>query len=86
LRCASDFEIGFLGSSFFVGLVFGTTILARLGDTVGRILMMRVGMLLTIILYAMMVFLSRHLLLTYILIFGIGMLSCFRLNLGFIYG
>jgi MFS family permease len=66
--------------------VIGTAILARFGDTVGRISMMRLGMFCTIIIYSMMVFFSRTLEFTYLLIFGIGVFSCFRLNLGFIYG
>lgn len=85
LRCAEGWQIGFLGSSFFFGLVIGSTFLSRLGDTIGRIKMLRISLLLSLILYACLIYISRHLYTHYAFIFGIGMLSCLRLNLGFLY-
>lgn len=86
MRCSEDWEVGFLASSFFVGLVIGSTVLARFGDLVGRIQMLRIGLFFSVLLYAALVFYSRSLVMHYILIFGIGFFSCLRLNLGFIYG
>jgi MFS family permease len=36
LRCASDLSIGALGSSFFIGILIGSSFLSSYGDTIGR--------------------------------------------------
>lgn len=48
--------------------------------------MIRLGQGTTLMCYVMIVFLTRNILLIYVLIFVIGMLSCCRCNLAFIYG
>jgi MFS family permease len=75
-----------MGSSFFIGNLLGGIFLARLGDVVGRIKMLRIGLSTTVLFYGIMIFLSRSLILNYFLLFGVGLFSCFRLNISFIYG
>ena len=48
--------------------------------------MIRIGLGITVMMYALLIFIATNLTFTYILMFSIGMFSCFRLNLGFIYG
>mmetsp|Transcript_6148 Transcript_6148/g.9877 ORF Transcript_6148/g.9877 Transcript_6148/m.9877 type:complete len:254 (+) Transcript_6148:84-845(+) len=58
LRCSERWEIGLFGSIFFVGHVIGSIILSGLGDTVGRIPLMRVGQGATLISYIYIVYLA----------------------------
>lgn len=74
-----------MGSSFFIGLAIGTAVLSRLGDTVGRIVMLRIGMFCSVALYGYMVFGNRTLETIYVIMFFIGILSCLRVNIAFIY-
>ena len=86
LRCGQLWQIGLFGSIFFVGHVIGTTLLSEYGDTVGRLPMIRLGQGITLACYMAIVFCTRSILVIYLLIFIIGMLSCCRCNLAFIYG
>lgn len=86
LRCGQLWQIGLFGSIFFVGHVIGTTLLSEYGDTIGRIPMIRLGQGITLACYLAIVFFTRNILVIYMLIFIIGMLSCCRCNLAFIYG
>jgi len=79
-------KIGMFGSSYFVGNVIGSTMLAEYGDTIGRIPLIKVGQLITMICYALIVFLIRNTMVIYFLFFIIGLFSSWRLSLGFIYG
>jgi MFS family permease len=71
---------------FFIGNLIGSTFLSRLGDTIGRIHMLRLGLSVTVFCYGTIIFYAKTLTLNYILIFCVGVFSCFRLNIGFIYG
>jgi MFS family permease len=75
-----------MGSSFFIGNLIGGLFLANLGDKVGRIKMLRAGLTLTIVFYGVIIHVSNSLTLNCIMIFGVGLFSCFRLNISFIYG
>jgi MFS family permease len=75
-----------MGSSFFIGNMIGGILLAPLGDIVGRIKMLRIGLTSTVLFYGLMIYYSRSLYLNYFLLFGVGLCSCFRLNISFIYG
>jgi MFS family permease len=86
LRCAEKWEIGVFGSSFFIGHVMGSTLLASYGDSIGRVPMMRVGQGITLVAYCLIVFFFRSKVPIYLLIFIMGLLSCWRLSLAFIYG
>jgi len=61
-------------------------LLSEYGDTIGRAPLIRIGQGITLISYVAIVFLTRNTLVIYFLIFIIGMLSCCRCNLAFIYG
>jgi len=86
LRCTPNWQIGLFGSIFFIGHVLGSTFLAQYGDSIGRIILMRLSQGLTLLAYIIVVYFSRNFLLIYLMIFIIGMLSCWRLSLSFIYG
>ncbi|CDW80967.1 organic cation [Stylonychia lemnae] len=86
LRCVESWEIGFMGSCYFIGAVFGNLFLSRLGDTVGRILMVRIGISLSLLLYAVILFVSTSLLLNYALVFLFGCLTSFRVGISYLYG
>lgn len=48
--------------------------------------MLRLGLACTVLSFGTIVFFSRSLLLNYVFLFAVGIFSCFRLNIGFIYG
>lgn len=75
-----------LGSSYFLGAVLGNLFLSSLGDTVGRIIMMRIGLSLSIILYTIILFISKSMLLNYFLMIAFGSLTCFRVSVSYLYG
>ena len=86
MRCSENWEIALFGSIFFVGHVAGNVFLAGYGDTIGRIPMIRLGQGITLICYVIIVFFTRSIVAIYALIFIIGLLSCWRLSLAYIYG
>lgn len=86
LRCSANWQIGLFGSVFFIGHVLGSTFLAQYGDSIGRIILMRLSQGLTLLAYIIVVYFSRNLLIIYLMIFFMGSLSCWRLSLSFIYG
>lgn len=86
MRCTEKWKIGFFGSNFFFGNVIGSTLLAEYGDTIGRIPLIRVGQMVTVLSYSTIVFWTRDTLSIYALFFVIGLFSSWRLSLGFIYG
>eukprot|EP00347_Sterkiella_histriomuscorum_P021166 403334998 len=86
LRCAADWQVGFLGASYFIGNVVGSSTLSKYGDTFGRIKLIRLGFTISIVLYAAMIYLMNYKLIVYLLLFLLGFLSCIRLNFSFIYG
>jgi predicted MFS family arabinose efflux permease len=69
-----------------MGHVLGTTLLARYGDIVGRIPMLRIALTCSVIIYGMIIFISRWSIFTYALLFLFGIFANLRVNLGFIYG
>ena len=73
------------GSIFFIGHVFGSYFLAEYGDTVGRILLIKIGQGTTLVSYALIIYVTRSVPVIYCLIFTFGMLSCWRLSLAYIY-
>ena len=85
LRCKPDWMIGMFASSYFIGHVFGNLIV-RFGDTIGRIKVISVTQNISIIIFALIVFVSRNIWLTYGLLFLLGFFSNVRSNLAFIYG
>lgn len=85
LRCVENWEIGMFGSIFFIGHVFGSYFLAEYGDTVGRILLIKIGQGTTLVSYALIIYVTRSVPVIYCLIFTFGMLSCWRLSLAYIY-
>lgn len=86
LRCTEKWMIGLFGSNFFIGNVVGSTLLSEYGDSIGRIHLIRIGQGITFISYAIIVLFTRNLIFIYSLFFIIGLFSCWRLSLGFIYG
>ena len=73
------------GSIFFIGHVCGSYFLAEYGDTIGRILLMKIGQGSTLASYITIVYFTRSVPVIYALIFVFGMLSCWRLSLAYIY-
>jgi MFS family permease len=74
------------GSVFFLGRLTGNVILAHLGDSIGRIQLMRLSQAVTLVSYVTIVFLTRDPLVLYGPIFLIGLVSCWRCSLSYIYG
>lgn len=85
LRCAESWRIGLLGSSFFVGAVLGNLFISGLGDSMGRIAVMRIGLVITAATYFLFMFVSRSLILDYILLTLFGSMQCWRENVAFLY-
>ena len=86
LRCVPNWEIGFLGSAYFIGAVLGNIFLSRLGDVYGRILMIRIGISLTLILYAVFLFTPAPIWIKYFILFLFGSLTCLRVSIAYLYG
>jgi len=86
LRCSERWEIGLFGSIFFVGHVVGSIMLSNYGDTIGRISLMRIGQGATLFSYVYIVYLANNNVEVYFFIFLMGLLSCWRLSLSFLYG
>ncbi len=86
LRCAAEWKIGFLGASYFIGNVLGAAFLSNLGDKYGRILMIRIGFIVSNALFAIMIYFPKNLVMMQFVLFLLGMLSCIRVNMSFIYG
>jgi MFS family permease len=86
LRCAENWKIGFMGSCYFIGAVFGNLFLSKYGDTIGRIPMVRIGISLSLTVYTIVLFISTSLYLNYCLIFVFGALTCFRVSTAYLYG
>ena len=86
LRCTESWKIGMLGSCYFFGAVLGNLFLSSLGDTVGRIIMMRIGLSLSIVIYTLVLFISKSMMLNYLLLTMFGALTCFRVSVSFLYG
>ena len=60
--------------------------MAHLGDKYGRIKLLRLGLLLSVITFGCTIFLQINIYTTYLFLFVFGFLSPIRLNLSFIYG
>lgn len=86
MRCAPDWQIGFLGAAYFIGNVLGSSTISKYGDTIGRIKLLRIGFTLSVIFYSLLIYSIKHKLVVYLLMFLLGYLSCIRLNFSFIYG
>ena len=86
LRCRSNFTIGLFGSMFFLGKVVGMVTLSHLGDTLGRIKLLRFSQCVTFACYFSITFLITNSKFLTIPIFIAGLLSCWRTNLSYIYG
>lgn len=69
-----------------MGAVFGNLFLSRLGDTIGRIPMIRFGVTLSLIIYALFLFVSSSLILNYFLMFAFGSLTSLRVSISYLYG
>ena len=85
LRCTESWRIGMLGSSFFVGAVLGNIFISGYGDSLGRIAVMRLGIIITTITYFLFLFMSKSLFLDYILLMLFGSMQCWRENVVFLY-
>ena len=75
-----------MGASYFIGNVLGSTTLSKYGDTMGRIKLIRIGFVVSVILFATLIYTMSNILIAYLLLFLLGYLSCIRLNFSFIYG
>jgi MFS family permease len=74
------------GSIFFIGRLAGNLILAKYGDSIGRIKLLRVSLVLSMMCYGSIVYVIRNNILVYVPIFIYGLVSCWRCNLSYIYG
>ena len=86
LRCAPDWQIGFLGASFFIGNVLGNSMVSHYGDVYGRIKMIRAGFVLSVFGYFVLIYSVHSKALVYLVLLLQGLLSPIRLNFSFIYG
>ena len=86
IRCTSKWLIGLYGAIFFFGRLAGNIFLAHYGDSIGRIMLLRVSQAITLISYITIVFLTRNPFSLYVPIFLIGLVSCWRCSLSYIYG
>ena len=69
-----------------MGAVFGNLFLSRLGDTVGRIQTMRIGVSLSLLLYTFFLFVSTNIYVNYVLMLLFGSLTSFRVSISYLYG
>lgn len=86
MRCSQSWEIGFLGSAYFIGAVLGNLFLSRLGDLYGRIRMIRIGISSSLVLYTMFLFLPTPIIIKYLILLAFGTLTCFRVSIAYLYG
>ena len=86
IRCFSRWNIGMYGSMFFIGAMVGNIILAKYGDTIGRVKLLRVSLVLSLICYGSILYVIRNKILIYIPIFIYGFVACWCSNLAYIYG
>ena len=87
LRCASKLYISLFASSYFFGQVFGTPLLAHMGDKYGRLYMLKRVIGASMVIMALMLIIGRsNLWISYTLIFCNGFVSNVRASLSFLYG
>ena len=86
LRCSKGWEIGFFGAAFFLGYVVGIFFLAKRGDVIGRIPMMRFGLTCSAVIYLSIVLITFPLEIHYFLIFAYGFFANIRTNISYLYG
>ena len=86
LRCFSRWSIGMYGSTFFIGRLTGNLFLAKFGDSIGRIELLRYSLAMSILCYGSIIFIIRNKIILYAPIFIYGLISCWRCNLSYIYG
>lgn len=86
LRCVDRWKIGLFGTAFFMGNVIGSSVLSSYGDTIGRIPLIRISQSITLAAYTYIVYFTRDITTICSLLFLIGLLSSWRLSLGYIYG
>lgn len=60
LRCSDASTIGMFGSVYFVGYIVGTTFLAKYGDSIGRIPMLRYALFITVVFYGLLIFVTKE--------------------------
>jgi MFS family permease len=70
---------------FFIGKVAGMVSLSHLGDTIGRIKLLRFSLIVTVACYFAITFLIQDSKYLVIPIFIAGLFSCWRVNLSYIY-
>ena len=85
LRCESNLTIGSFGSIFFIGKVLGMIFLSHLGDSIGRIRLLRISLTATFLCYFSMTFWIHDSKTLLVPMFFAGLFSCWRTNLAFIY-
>jgi hypothetical protein len=85
LRCRSNLTIGSFGSVFFIGKVLGMIFLSHLGDSLGRIKLLRISLTVTFLSYVSMTFWINDAQTVLVPLFLAGLFSCWRTNLAYIY-
>lgn len=85
MRCATGFEIGLIGTFYFVGVIFGNLCLSHIGDVYGRLPVVRISLINATACYILMYFFADSLTWLYAIYLIFGITSTFRVGAGFLY-
>eukprot|EP00349_Pseudokeronopsis_sp_Brazil_P003269 CAMPEP_0202961014 /NCGR_PEP_ID=MMETSP1396-20130829/5117_1 /ASSEMBLY_ACC=CAM_ASM_000872 /TAXON_ID= /ORGANISM="Pseudokeronopsis sp., Strain Brazil" /LENGTH=342 /DNA_ID=CAMNT_0049680571 /DNA_START=163 /DNA_END=1191 /DNA_ORIENTATION=+ len=85
LMCAPSYQIGLIGTTYFLGIVLGNIFLARLGDVYGAMPLTRIALVITLVIVFLLMFVVRSLASLYFLLFVFGLFNCWRAFCPFLY-
>jgi MFS family permease len=84
LACVSDYKIGLIGSSYFIGWVCTLLIFPGLADYFGRKWIYRIALMVSFVLYAGIYF-CQNINLMIGIMFCLGAFTTARISVGFVY-
>jgi MFS family permease len=84
MACAQGWEIGLLGSMYFVGWVLSLILISRLADKIGRRMLFLGAIVAACIAFVLVIF-CQSLTFMIVLMFISGCIMGVRLNLGYVY-
>ena len=84
MMCMPDWQVGLLGSAFWIGFITTMLWIPRISDVRGRMQLFRVGCVVSAALYIVLVF-SKNYYLTITAIFFFGVTNTIRTIIGFVY-
>ena len=72
MLCKTQYEIGFIGSSYFIGLIFAVLIVPKLADSYGRVQQIRIALLIQTISQVGLIW-TNNLIQAYFFMFMLGL-------------